>query len=216
MKEQILDRTLAYIRSKCSVYDVNKANDYIKSVLSSMQNSPISEVTQALYTYLDDIYMMRQNFMFFVTKDFDSIRNSVHFVCSAACVFKSSVINGVWTVYWASMDVYPVTDSKQLNVDIKKTETILNSEPSYSNYYRNAKSVYELLRIENIFYGRTLRPELWLVVLYPSLPQTALVGNPPRKNACYNRFISSGMVPPPPRNFLVAIKGTWIADIVVQ
>jgi len=183
-----------------------------------MQNANASDVAQALYNYLDDVYNQKQNFLFYVAKDFNR-RNSVKFGYLASGGLQGNIVNGVWTVYWAATPIRPEHDVQLLNVDhgnISNTLTTLNTlVPVNSNTVPyDATFVYNNIITTSAFSGR--KTSLMIVVLYFFDPRTlgspASVGSPPRLNAYYNRFL----LPWPTRSGGYSANVMQVVDIIVQ
>ena len=211
MKSQILARTNTFM-TYCQVFTVDKVNSYITTILSSMQNSNANDVAQALNNYLDDVYTQKKNFIFYVAQNFDR-RNTVKFGYWGGGL-QSSIVNGVWTVYWAATPIWPEHDVQRLNVDGGNLLKTLTTAPVKSALSRDANYVYNYLVNGNPVSGRSTA--LWIVVLYHYLASksSASVGNPTRLNSYYNRF--AVMWPGGYNPMFGIVNVPWAVDVVIQ
>lgn len=185
----------------------------ITTILSSMQSSYSADaVAQALYNHFHGVYHDKQRFLFYVLLGFDERGNSVLLRDNGKeflKLLKGKVVNGIWTVYWASSIHFfqgPIKiDSRIMEKNLSSNKWLLGS------LYRDPGIVLRAA-LSGSFEIGSRSPEVWFVVVFNDtsnhLP-VASVGKTPQVDVFYKRFEIPGLT----ENLF---RCTWIVDFVFQ
>lgn len=178
----------------CAVFNNDVINNYITTVLNRMQEHPPMEVTQALYTRLDDVYNNTINWLFYTTLWTYPPTPFILPINYSNNVTTGAIKRGKWTVYWAARSVL-IDDSAPIIVNDDKVQGIFDGiSKKFSSPFLSASFLSKYLPLDFVSpLGK--KPDYMLVVLNPNAHSN--IGYPPRlSNGYFRRFYCKGIKPP--------------------
>lgn len=178
-------------QNACAVFNNAEVNNYITTVLNRMQDNAPMEVTQALYTRLDDVYNKTINWLFYTTVWTDVPTDLILPVSYSNNITTDATEGGKWSVYWVARSVL-INDSVPIQVNDEKFQGICDgiSGKKYSIDFLSASLLSQYLPPDFVSPSGK-KPDYMLVAVNPD-PHSN-IGYPPRlSNGYFRRFYCKG------------------------